>query len=80
VIEVRARPAEGPAPAVRAVIERLGALGAEVGLLAMIHVQNRAKPRRCHAITVAGRTIASTSVHRDQMRDSRTQKARSRRL
>ena len=40
-------------------------------------VQNRAKPRRCHAVTVSGRTIASTSAQRDHVRDSRIQNARS---
>jgi hypothetical protein len=33
--------------------------------------------RRCHAITVAGFTIASASVHRDHTRETPTQKARS---
>ena len=35
-----------------------------------------AKARRRHAIKVAGWTTASTSVHRDQTRESSTQKAR----
>jgi hypothetical protein len=30
------------------------------------HAHHRAKPRRCHSTTVAGRTIASVSAHRDQ--------------
>jgi hypothetical protein len=34
--------------------------------------QNRANPRRCHPITVAGWTIASVSTHRDQMRETST--------
>jgi hypothetical protein len=42
-----------------------------------LFAQNRAKPRRCHAITVAGFTIARTSAQRDQVRESTTQKARS---
>ncbi len=41
-----------------------------------LFAQNRAKPRRCHAITVAGFTIARTSAQRDQVRESTTQKAR----
>ena len=39
--------------------------------------QKRAKPRRCHAITVAGFTRASASAHRDQTRETPIQKARS---
>ena len=39
--------------------------------------QKRAKPRRCNPITVAGFTIASASAHRDQTRETTTQKARS---
>jgi hypothetical protein len=39
--------------------------------------QNRAKPRRCHAITVAGFTIASASAQRDHVRERTTQNARS---
>ena len=38
------------------------------------HAQNREKPRRCHAITVAGRTIASASDHRDHRRQTTTGK------
>ncbi len=41
------------------------------------HAQNQAKPRRCHAMTVAGRTIASASDHRDHRRQTTTQNARS---
>jgi hypothetical protein len=37
--------------------------------------QKRAKPRRCHPITVSGFTIASASAHRDQTRERTTQKA-----
>jgi len=39
--------------------------------------QKRAKPRPCHPTTVAGFTIASASAHRDQTRETTTQKARS---
>jgi hypothetical protein len=39
--------------------------------------QNRAKPRRCHAITVAGFTIARASAQRDHVPESTTQNARS---
>lgn len=38
------------------------------------HAQNRANPRRCQPITVAGFTIASASDHRDQTREATTQK------
>ena len=41
------------------------------------HFQNQAKPRWCHAITVAGRTITSASAHRDHTREISTQNARS---
>ena len=41
------------------------------------HAQNTLKPRRCQPITVAGLTIAITSTHRDQSRESTTQNARS---
>ena len=42
-----------------------------------LYAQNLPKPQRCHAITFAGLTTASTSAHRDQTRETRTQKARS---
>jgi len=42
-----------------------------------LYAQNYPSPRRCQVITVAGFTIASTSAHRDQVRESTTQKARS---
>ena len=41
------------------------------------HAQNRANPRRCHTMTVAGWTIASVSDHRDHRRQTTTQNARS---
>jgi len=41
------------------------------------HAHHRAKPRRCHAITVAGWTIARHSAHRDHRRETITQNARS---
>jgi hypothetical protein len=41
------------------------------------HAQKLAKPRRCQAMTVAGRTIASASDHRDHRRQTTTQNARS---
>jgi len=41
------------------------------------HAHQRAKPRRCHSMTVAGRTIASVSAHRENSRDTMTQNARS---
>ena len=40
--------------------------------------QKRRNPRRCQRTTVSGFTMTSTSVKRDQMRESRSQKARSR--
>jgi hypothetical protein len=41
------------------------------------HAQNRANPRRCRPITVAGWTIASVSAHGDQIDETTTQNARS---
>jgi len=41
------------------------------------HAHHRAKPRRCHPITVAGWTIARHSAHRDHRRETITQNARS---
>ena len=41
------------------------------------HAHHRAKPRRCHPITVAGWTIARHSAHRDHIRETMTQNARS---
>ena len=41
------------------------------------HAQNCAHPRRCHAMTVSGFTIARASDHLDQKRESKIQNARS---
>ena len=74
---MRRRLHSGFSPAIRTMSATIsGARGGRPTRLDF-QAQKRAKPRRCQAITVAGFTIARASAHRDQSRETRTQKARS---
>src|SRR5579863_3537263 len=74
---IRRRLHSGFSPAIRTMSSTISGASGGRPMRLDIDAQKRAKPRRCHAITVAGFTIASASGHRDHTRETTTQKARS---